>query len=210
MASSWAAIRCGSRSCRTRCRSSRNRKDSPGQIRTAVARSLLGVFGRSRASNHWPATASRSRLAARPRGCERDSTERAYIDFVLLNRFGESAQHPVLLQHREKRRRAGALLGSEQDEVQVAEEPARLDRETAFLRERDHRLLNRLLVPGDRGGFRRKQTQRLTVVRVELRLHLVRERLEELHAVLRGILLRPDTRLCQAPRDSRALELGRG
>src|SRR5256712_3504514 len=55
--------------------------DSPGQIRTAVARSLLGVFGRSRASNHWPATASRSRLAARPRGCERDSTERAYIDF---------------------------------------------------------------------------------------------------------------------------------
>src|SRR5467141_494678 len=63
------------------CRSSRHRKDSPGQIRTAVARSLLGVFGRSRASNHWPATASRSRLAARPRGCERDSTERAYIDF---------------------------------------------------------------------------------------------------------------------------------
>src|SRR5256712_1430766 len=55
--------------------------DSPGQIRTAVARSLLGVFGRSRASNHWPATAWRSRLAARPRGCERDSTERAYIDF---------------------------------------------------------------------------------------------------------------------------------
>src|SRR5947209_13466304 len=55
--------------------------DSPGQIRTAVARSPFGVFGRSRASNHWPATASRSRLAARPRGCERDSTERAYIDF---------------------------------------------------------------------------------------------------------------------------------
>src|SRR6058998_1511844 len=55
--------------------------DSPGQIRTAVARSLLGVFGRSRASNHWPATASRSRLAARPRGFNRDSTERAYIDF---------------------------------------------------------------------------------------------------------------------------------
>src|SRR5207244_12736219 len=60
-----------------------HKEDSPGQIRTAVARSPLDRFGRSRASNHWPATASRSRLAARPRGCNRVSTERTYFEFSL-------------------------------------------------------------------------------------------------------------------------------
>src|SRR6266702_1793907 len=139
--------------------------DSPGQIRTAVARSLLGVFGRSRASYHWPATASRSRLAARPRGCNRDSTERAYIDFSYWTASLS-------------RRRT--LLRPEQDQVEVAEESASLDRETAFLGEHDHRLLDRLLVPRNGGGPGRIQSQRRTIVRVELRLDFARQGFEEL------------------------------
>src|SRR3989304_4896639 len=115
-------------------------RDSPGQIRTAVARSPLGRTGRSRASNHWPPTAPIDRDWPLDHGAAARSNRQDVFLIFLRGAVLKPAEHPILRQNREERCGPRSSLGSEEDEIKIPEEAGRVHRQGSRLLEAAPRL----------------------------------------------------------------------
>src|SRR5207247_7233104 len=97
-------------------------------------------------------------------------------------------------------------LRHEQDQLQITEEPIRIGSERSALRQGDHRLLNRLLRPPNRGDSRGECPERVAIPRLELRALLRSEFIQKFHTVLGRIILDPRLRLREAASNPSPIE----